>query len=220
LFSISPISSDEQVVGLCIFNGLSDINIKNDLHTNIYDFELTNPITPRADIVTLTENTTDNASLHALLLRNTVGLYTTEIPQKMLPLPTDAEITLQEPVLQKSAAVQELPAVSNQEDTPKTIQPNPDDNSTQPISPPKSAPSAIITKKEPKRQHANTGSINISALKLDKDIELKLAAAGYITVQDLLPNYSKNELKNNIILNRKSRRKIEARLKLLKIFLK
>lgn len=88
LFSISPVSSEGQIIGLCIFNGLTELENQNDSLTNIYDFELEHPITPRADVVTLTENLTNNSSLHNALLRNSVGLYVTELPQKPIPLPS------------------------------------------------------------------------------------------------------------------------------------
>ena len=71
-----------------------------------------------------------------------------------------------------------------------------------------------------KKKEADIATIKLSELKLDKEIEFRLTAAGYVTVQDLLPNVSKSDLTSNAILNRKSRREIEARLKQRKVHLK
>lgn len=68
-------------------------------------------------------------------------------------------------------------------------------------------------KKAPPKREVDLAAIQLSELNLDKEIELRLTAAGYITVQDLLPNKSKGDLSDNAILNRKSRREIQARLK-------
>lgn len=62
-------------------------------------------------------------------------------------------------------------------------------------------------------------ALQLSELKLDKDIETRLLSAGYNTIQDLIPNRLKSDLLSNTILNRKSRREIEARLKQRKILL-
>ena len=75
-------------------------------------------------------------------------------------------------------------------------------------------------KKVAKKKKPDTATINLSELNLDKDVELRLTAAGYMRVQDLLPNGSRSDLAGNKILNRKSRREIEARLKQRKVHLK
>lgn len=214
LFSISPVSSDDQIIGLCIFNGLSGSDTQRDSLTNVYDFELAYPIVPRANIVTLTENATEDESLHEALLRNSVGLYTTELPQKMVTIPT-MEIT---PVIQ---APSEL---SISENVPEAVQIQQDNK---PFCQEESriGHNMDTVKKPPskkviKKKEADIATIKLSELKLDKEIELRLTAAGYVTVQDLLPNVSKSDLTSNAILNRKSRREIEARLKQRKVHLK
>ena len=187
LFSISPVAREDQIVGLCIFNGQSDV--PEDSYTNIYDFELAQRITPRADIVTLTENAENNLELHEALFRNTVGLYVTEAPQKPAPIPATAK------------------------PQPQEISP------VQPERPAPAADSAVAAgesdtfKKAARKKRTGTADLNLSELKLDKDVEKRLLAAGYITLGDLIPNQSKSDLTENAILNRKSRREIEAKLK-------
>lgn len=74
LFSISPVSLTDIVAGLFIVNGQSEKDI--DTITDIYDKSLTpNKITPNAEILTLTENSVDNAENHAKLLKQVVGKY-------------------------------------------------------------------------------------------------------------------------------------------------
>ena len=76
-----------------------------------------------------------------------------------------------------------------------------------------------MRKKISQKKEVDIAAIALSELNLDKKIELQLTAAGYVTVQDLLPHKSKADLDNNVILNRKSRRKICARLKQRKVHL-
>ncbi|MBQ2988274.1 MAG: hypothetical protein IJD59_04140 [Clostridia bacterium] len=78
LFSISTLSPDDQILGLCVFNGQSDSDIDSML--NVYDFEQNYAISPKAEIVTFTENSTENTRLHECLLENAIGLYTTFPP--------------------------------------------------------------------------------------------------------------------------------------------
>ena len=211
LFSISPVSENDQIVGLCIFNGQS--NLPRDAYTNIYDFELSQRIMPRADIVTLTENSVNNLELHEALLRNTVGLYVTEIPQKLVSFPADekpsdavqtgADTVLAE-MHQQQGNAESPPIIYGRSIAEKISQVAPKPFST-----------GITTtnKKAPPKREVDLAAIQLSELNLDKEIELRLTAAGYITVQDLLPNKSKGDLSDNAILNRKSRREIQARLK-------
>jgi len=211
LFSISPVSEDDQIIGLCIFNGQS--NLTRDTYTNIYDFELSQRIMPRADIVTLTENSENNMELHEALLRNTVGLYVTEVPQKSTELPAEEEpseamesgvsITQQEPIRQQENETV-IQVVCGRDFERKVSQP-----ATEPLK--KSI--KTVQKKLPQKKEVDITGIHLSELNLDKEIELRLIAAGYITVQDLLPNKSKADLSKNTILNRKSRREIQARVK-------
>ncbi len=89
LFSISPISNADTIIGLCIFNGQSDT--ETDKSHNIYDFELANPISPKAEIVTLTENSTENHALHEILLHNSVGIHLGYPPRNIVqPLRSDS----------------------------------------------------------------------------------------------------------------------------------
>jgi len=229
LFSISPVSSEGQIIGLCIFNGLTELENQNDSLTNIYDFELEHPITPRADVVTLTENLTNNSSLHNALLRNSVGLYVTELPQKPIPLPSlnasenrNSQQVLITTDLQKtdgapqeripSSSTEELGAAAGKGVTPSTES---HDISSDNIIP---SGEKNISKKKAKAP-IDMSALQLSELKLDKDIETRLLSAGYNTIQDLIPNRLKSDLLSNTILNRKSRREIEARLKQRKILL-
>lgn len=74
LFSISPIDLSDTIAGLLIINGQSED--ENDAVTDIYDKSLTpGKIDPQADILTLTENSTNNASSHSQLLKTVLGKY-------------------------------------------------------------------------------------------------------------------------------------------------
>lgn len=68
LFSISPLSPNDNVTGLCVFNGQSHRKI--DTLVSVYDISPTpQDISPQVDILTLTENDTKNQSLHHELLK-------------------------------------------------------------------------------------------------------------------------------------------------------
>lgn len=227
LFSISPLSPEGKIIGLCVFSGLSEAEDQWDSFTNLYDFELSHPITPCANVVTLTENIKNSSSLHDVLLRNSIGRYVVEEPLKMVPIPV--------PVDEKILVSQPTVDVTKSETPPILVQGN--------ASPTPAEDSVIVTPEEPhstlsvKRDSTldNTigsrkknklskvidmSALHVSELKLDKDIELRLIEAGYTTIQDLVPNRLKSDLTSNPILNRKSRREIEARLKQRKISLK
>lgn len=228
LFSISPVSPEGEVIGLCIFNGLPEAENQRDSLTNIYDFELVHPITPRADVVTLTENAKNNSSLHDTLLRNSIGRYVTEEPLKTVPLPAsdDEENTTPSPTLAvvepkepetsaqgntASRPAEDLGTATSEESHSSFAEKqNVSQNSTM-----TSREKGSQKKKPPKA--IDTSALHLSELKLDKDIEARLIGAGYTTIQDLVPNKLKSDLVSNPILNRKSRREIEARLKQRKI---
>lgn len=229
LFSVSPTSPEGHVVGMCIFNGIPESETQGDCLTNIYDYELANPITPRAEVVTLTESAVDNVALHDALLRNSIGLYVTESSQKPVPLPTP-HIT-EVPTHPADDVPPNKPNTStthrNDQDTPEKSIATPNEAST---------PEAVNVLDEsvrtaipphqkdvPKKRSKNSvdiSKIQLSELNLTKDIEARLIAAGYTTIQDLVPNKEKNDLVSNSILNRKSRREIEAKLKQRRIMLR
>lgn len=228
LFSISPITPKAHIVGLCIFNGISESETQRDCMTNIYDFELAQPITPRADIVTLTENTVDNTDLHDALLRNSVGLYVTEPTQKPVPLPMPniAKESMQLADNDVPSSFEGSTARSIKQDNPEKQRITLGETSTQEEAcelNEADRTTILAGKKGVSRKKAkDTGDIGellLSELKLDKDIEARLVAAGYTTIRDLIPNKEKNDLLSNPILNRKSRREIEARLRQRRILL-
>ncbi len=231
LFSISPVSPEGEVIGLCIFNGLPETENQRDLLTNIYDFEQVHPITPRAEIVTLTENSTDNSLLHDALLRNSIGLYITESPQKAISLPLfneaeninphqrlnitepqEHELNHQENIV--ALHTKDLSAETSRETTLPSVE-------SKNISPSNTIHSGKRNgQKQKPKVTIDISAFPLSGLNLDKDIETRLIGAGYTTVQDLVPNKLKSDLISNPILNRKSRREIEARLKQRKILLR
>lgn len=232
LFSISPISKEEHIIGMCIFNGISESESQSDGATNIYDFELANPIMPFANIVTLTENAVNNTALHDALLKNAVGLFVTETIQKPVPLPVctsvetpkiptdntthvDLDVDLSSSIHEHSPRssatieIEELssPINSKQDQTVEASG----------ISSKKNM-SANIKKK--KKATIELSEVQLSELNLDKDLESRLLSAGYVTLKDLVPNKAKNDLLSNSILNRKNRREIEAKLKQRKVHLR
>lgn len=218
LFSISPVSEGDHVVGLCIFNGLSDLS--TDSYTNIYDFMLSEQIIPRADIVTLTENAVNNLDLHEALLRNTVGLYVTETSQKSVSLPLNTELQIQEELSKQTISAQDLskPLYESEFSQSASLSGGQPDT-FQPVQDGFDPAAKTLIKKAFQKKEVDISKINLTELKLDKDTERRLITAGYVTVKDLLPNKLKSELIKNTILNRKSRREIEARLKHRKVFL-
>lgn len=229
LFSVSPITQEDQIVGMCIFNGLPDSEIQSDGLTNIYDFELENPIAPRANVITLTENSVNNTALHDALLRNTVGLFVTESLQKPIPLPLSHDI--EPPIIQSTNSASSLPdaPVIHKQISESPIQLH---ATTAEQSPPNANESqnttseiivAPVKKSVSQKKQKTTIELSeqrLEVLSLDKSLETKLIAAGYTTLQDLVPNKEKNDLLSNSILNRKNRREIEAKLKQRKIHLR
>ena len=231
LFSISPVSPEGEVIGLCIFSGLHETEDQRDSLTNIYDFEQVHPITPRADIVTLTENLTDNTLLHDTLLRNSIGLYITETPQKPIPLPSinyaqnvnsQPTMDILEPQGPKLIRQEDVALSHTKDLSAATLGKTPlHSMESQNIF---SSNTKFLDKRSIQKEKAKAtidiSVLPLSGLNLDKDIEAKLIRAGYITVQDLVPNKLKSDLASNPILNRKSRREIEAKLKQRKVLLK
>ena len=218
LFSISPLSENDEIIGLCIFNGQS--SLLRDACTNIYDFELSRRITPRADIVTLTENSVNNLELHEALLRNAIGLYVTEIPQKPAALPVEEKP--EEAAPPKGGAAEEPHRQQELPEAAQTPHEHHTEESPAPTVPETSgAGTTAVKKRSSPKKAVDMAAIPLSELSLDTEIQQRLTAAGYRTVQDLLPNRAKADLTGNAVLNRKSRREIQARLKQrYKVFLK
>ena len=162
------------------------------------------------------------------LLRNSIGRYVTEEPLKTVPLPAsdDEENTTPSPTLAvvepkepetsaqgntASRPAEDLGTATSEESHSSFAEKqNVSQNSTM-----TSREKGSQKKKPPKA--IDTSALHLSELKLDKDIEARLIGAGYTTIQDLVPNKLKSDLVSNPILNRKSRREIEARLKQRKI---
>lgn len=234
LFSISPISASDSVVGLCVFNGQS--NVDDDKMHNIYDFELANTISPKAEIVTLTENSIDNRAIHEVLLHNSVGLYVSHPPRRAMLLPRPNPLP---EVLNKSQQIEEpqVPALSSGNTatipvvtpvelpaasvpdvggsaSPVVASPVTGTPATNDISSPKQA-----SKKKKGKSESDPMLLDIAVLKLDKNTAGRLQESGITTIGDLVPNRSKHDLADNPLLNRKLRREIEARLKALKVVL-
>ena len=228
LFSISPISKEGHIIGMCIFNGILDSETQSDGLTNIYDFELANPITPCANIVTLTENAVNNVVLHDALLKNAVGLFVTETSQKPVPLPVSHSIEISElpSVISEPINVEGYVAPSKNADSfghssltlDEELPVQTDDKQDgRPVTSSVSDKKDVSQKK--KKSSIDLSELQLSELGLDKDLEARLNVAGYSTIGDLVPNKEKNDLQSNPILNRKNRREIETKLKQRKIYL-
>lgn len=235
LFSISPISASDSVVGLCVFNGQS--NVDDDKMHNIYDFELANTISPKAEIVTLTENSIDNRALHEVLLHNSIGLYVSYPPRRTMLLPQLGSIpeTSRRPQLEEEShtpAVSigntptvpaeppaELPAPSVHDSVVSDLPEVPNPSIEIPVETGSSPPQKPASKKKKGKTENNPMLMDIAILKLDKNTATRLQEAGITTIGDLVPNRSKHDLADNPLLNRKLRREIEARLKALKVTL-
>lgn len=73
LFSISAINPKDQIVGLYIINGQSS---SGDSLTDVYNKKFENQvITPRAEIITLTENEENSNDSHLSLFNNSMGKF-------------------------------------------------------------------------------------------------------------------------------------------------
>lgn len=235
LFSISPVSATDTIIGLCVFNGQSDTDI--DKAYNIYDFEQANSISPKAEIITLTENSTDNHVLHEVLLHNSVGLYVSHPPRRTMLLPRPDSL-LEVPDRSNQMEGPLAPAVSAENTCAIPVEPLVDSpvtsvhNTSSSNSPKDSNPPTEMSAEEstafPQNQTStkkkgeskrNPMLLDIAVLKLDKNTTIRLQEAGIATIGDLVPNRSKHDLTDNPLLNRKLRREIEARLKALKVVL-
>ena len=74
LFSISPVNIKDSIVGLYVLNGRSDDS--EDRLTNVYNRSRNEGlILPRAEIITLTENSLDNNEAHERLLTSSFGRF-------------------------------------------------------------------------------------------------------------------------------------------------
>lgn len=229
LFSISPISKEGHILGMCIFNGISESETQSDGSTNIYDFELANPITPCANIVTLTENAMNAEALHEALLKNAIGLFVSEIPLKPVSLPTfhSAETSELQLVVVEPTDAELHDASSKSKDSSEQIFSTTVEKvatqtggRTEELSMSLNDSGKRDIPKKKKKAAIDLRELSISKLSLDKDLEARLLSAGYMTIQDLVPNKAKNDLLSNSILNRKNRREIEAKLKQQKIHLR
>lgn len=228
LFSISPMSTTDTLVGLCVFNGQSDID--DDKMHNIYDFDLAGTISPKAEIITLTENAINNGALHEVLLHNAIGLYVRHPPCKTMSLPRP--IALQEVPHRSQREGTQASAVSsgNASDVPEvpaTTMSNTDGPASPVVTVPATETSTkagvVSPQKQTSKKKINAERdpmlLDIAVLKLDKNTTARLQESGVTTIGDLVPNRSKHDLADNPILNRKLRREIEARLKALKVVL-
>ncbi len=74
IFSLSPIDLNDRIIGLYIVNGQSEQI--DDSITNIYDRSRSEGmIMPRAEIITITENSMDNNETHKQLFANSIGRF-------------------------------------------------------------------------------------------------------------------------------------------------
>ena len=74
LFSVSPIHPTDKVVAMYIINGQSE-ELEDKL-TEVFDYSLaSNPPSPNVSLLTLTENSEENTSLHKSLFRHCLGPY-------------------------------------------------------------------------------------------------------------------------------------------------
>jgi len=235
LFSISPVSAADTVIGLCVFNGQSDVD--TDKAYNIYDFEMANAISPKAEIITLTENSTENHALHEVLLHNSVGLYLSHPPRRTIQLPRPESLpeSIRKPTRVEMPQVSAAPSGNDATATeapptelPETVARNSVPSGSPKVDATPALPSGTPSLSVPPRQPVDKKKVkndsdpmleDISVLKLDKNTVSRLREAGITTIGDLVPNRSKHDLSDNPLLNRKLRREIEARLKAVKVVL-
>lgn len=225
LFSISPVFNDSRIIGMSIFNGIPDVNDQASTSTNVYDFELETPITPCANIITLTETSGDSSELHRALLRNAVGIYASESPLAPVPLPISRHAAYHAPTpsfvydtnvhsLERDNTYSSKLLSASDKNTRSSDYSNMLDTARV-----EKESNSFLNESKKRKGAIILSELPLSELHLDKTVEEKLISAGYTTLRDLVPNKEKNDLISNPILNRKNRREIEARLKQRRVFL-
>ncbi len=210
LFSVSPFNLNDRIVELLVFSGVSDYT--EDGVIDIYDFSK-NPRQgiPQAEIMTLTENSSDNISLHNFLLRETIGrvkpdrtLSSTKIPAPSNHAPaynlSNRSDNRQERELSYAAAEKKTKFTekSNQEEPPSLQQ----DNQKR----------KKIGKKDPME-------LLLDTLVLPQQLLSYFNSLGLKTIGDVVPNKSRADLLALDQLNRQNRRQLEAVFKEKKVVL-
>ena len=223
LFSVTPFDKDDEIVGLCIMNGQSDKDL--DGLTNIYEFGPDpSAIRPRAEILTLTENSEDNRDLHRVLMRDVLGRYEGALEKhyNYALEPRNTETALKKDEVIKPEPESEYKIISTftvipPEDTRKKQKETPvserETSDEKALKLPHSRETKVIDKK----------AIKISELSFkreQKGLREFLSVAGIETVGDLVPNFSEEDLNQIPGMNRERRRQIKAVLKEKRIVLK
>ncbi|MDO4816271.1 MAG: hypothetical protein Q4A83_06705 [Bacillota bacterium] len=197
LFSVACFEKEDSVSELCIFNGQSDFD--NDGVTDIYDFSRgRNHIVPGAEIVTLTENATDNEEFHLRLLRSTIGKFRgikISFPE-MLPLPSN------NPPKQENAEDMEIHLPTPPDSSASSLA------TTAQISEPQTSKNVNI-----KYDKVKLIDAPLTSLPLDETLKAYFEEIGLITIRDLVPNLQKSDLASYERLNRDARRHVEGVLK-------
>jgi len=188
LFSVSCVRAQDRIAGLTIINGLS--NCLNDGVTPVYDYSK-NPYSmdPSAVIVTLTENSLSNKTIHRALLRGITGSVLLNNSFQSLPLPNNDVNEIEQLDL----------SIEINDDHPESIEETP-----------------IIVQPREKKKKEGTQSVyerELTSLPFRDGLGEYLEGLGYKTVADLLPNKTFADVDNIQGLNRDKRRYIKAVIK-------
>lgn len=223
-FSLSPFNVHDSITELLIFNGVSDF--KYDGVTNLINRSHSpRRGTPQAEIVTLTENSVDNTSLHSEILNGTIGrlIDSNRYSDAVLPVPGNdsADIPFGYQPRDRSinvSAKPAIPAINDQVEIGATATEvgTPDEQKEE------SAPltEAPVTqpaegKKKVKKQGKKVidkGELLLDSFNFRTSMLQALKAKGFEVVKDLVPDYTVQNL-YDAGFRRSDRRVIEAVLK-------
>lgn len=224
-FSLSPFNIHDSITELLIFNGVSDF--KYDGVTNLINRSHSpRRGTPQAEIVTLTENSEDNTSLHAEILRGTIGRFidSNRYSDAVLPVPGNdsADISFDNQPRDRSLNVSAKPAIPAINERAENESAAPDagtageqkgDESNHLSEAAVDAPAE--EKKKAKKQGKKTidkGELLLESFNFRTSMLQALKAKGFEVVKDLVPDYTVQNL-YDAGFRRSDRRVIEAVLK-------
>ena len=203
LFSISPFDMNDRVVELCVFSGISYVSA--DGVTDVFDYcKYPRQGIPQAEIVTLTENSLNNAALHNLLLRGTIGRVRPDrtLTTDILPQP---QYRAQAPIQNDTNAVRQSGAQSSRGSVADNITHSVGTRVTD-------DKSAVVLAQKDENKPVKPAPQDFLLEKLDLPESLLeyLESLGMKTIGDVVPNSEHSDLLKLDKTNRQMRRKLEG----------
>ena len=189
LFSISPLQSNEYISGLFIFNGFLDEKQERDGISPVRDFDLNNIIQPRVEIVSLTETEIENNKLHDLILKHSIGGESYKDFIKETSKINKESNEVKEVFIEKTDLIDKSPSLENKDFSRINL---------------------IEQKNKPLKTKS---SIKLADLISNKKDVIRFKAMGFTTIEEILPNHTKQELNDCKLFDRTLKRKLEVKLR-------